>query len=91
MDDPDVTVGYPPPAVMTVRSLREIEWMRAARLAKSARYAVIHTFNGVTEVRYRRDRKDTRLAREVLGLQRRARAAGQHSPYTISTLPEHTL
>lgn len=60
-------------------------------MSKPARYAVIHSYGSEVSIRYRRDRHDTRLAREVLTLQRRARAAGKQSPYAISTLPEHTL
>lgn len=64
---------------------------------KPETYAVIYTWShltdmaGTVEVRYRRERHDTRLAREVLELKRAARRGGSRSPYSISTLPEHTL
>lgn len=66
-------------------------------MSKPSRYAVVYQWPagtdlaGKVEVRYRRPRTDTRLAREVLHLQRAARRGRSRSPYSISTLPEHTL
>ena len=59
---------------------------------KPPTYAVTYTdTEGQVAVHYRRPRSDTRLAREVLVLQRRARKGGYTSPYAISTKAEHIL
>ena len=60
-------------------------------ISKAPTYAVLHSYMGVTEIRYRRPRTDTGLAREVLARQREARRYGQRSPYSVSTKPEHVL
>lgn len=55
-------------------------------------YAVLYTRDdGHVSVHYRRPRLDTELARQVLFLQRKARAGGYTSPYSLSTKPEHIL
>ncbi len=60
---------------------------------KPPTYAVVYHYPlcGEPAIHYRRPRTDTRLAREVLALQRKARAGGYVSPYSISTKPIHTL
>ncbi len=64
---------------------------------KPRTYAVLYRWPEGTElagridIRYRRPRTDTRLAREVLELQRAARRGGWTSPYSISTDETYTL
>ncbi len=61
-------------------------------MTKPPTYAVVYEWPiGSPAIHYRRSRADTRLAREVLALQRKARARGYTSPYSISTKPEHIL
>ncbi len=61
-------------------------------MTKPPRYAVLYTWPPGAEpaVHYTRPRTDTRLAREVLTLQRKARRGEWEKTYTISTKPEHT-
>ncbi len=55
-------------------------------------YAVVYQWPADAKpiVRYLSPRTDTRLAREVLSLQRKARRGDYEKTYSISTLPEHT-
>lgn len=64
-------------------------------MSKPPIYAVVYTWplDAEPAVHYRRPRDDTRLAREVLALQRRSRRGlgDVPCPYRISTQPEHIM